>query len=243
MTTPNTRRRKWLRVTRWQLSAAIRIMTWGWALAIVVVAIALTIIAQFADVTQSAFAYSHQGLLWFPFSIALAFAIAYLPIHVASGMTRASFIKSTIITSVLTGLANTAFSMLALLAERAIYHQLGWFHGATDEDGGDIFAGGIWNYAVALALLFVGGMLSGSLTGLAYYRFSGWATFLLPLTLLPILGMLMFGFSDADQWTPWGTEIFGTWQGGTFVGLAVLVAACIAIAALTRRIPIDTKKG
>ncbi|MFV0533175.1 MAG: hypothetical protein ACK5MR_05925 [Cumulibacter sp.] len=215
----------------------------GWALAIVIVIIALTIIAQFADITRSAFAYSHQGLLWFPFSIAIAFALACLPIHVASGMTRASFVKSMIIASVLTGLANTAFSMLALLAERAIYHQLGWFHGATEEGAGDIFAGGTLNYAAALALLFVGGMLSGSLTGLAYYRFSGWATFLLPLTLLPILGMLMFGFSDAEQWTPWGAEIFGSWQGGTLIGLAVLVATCVAIAALARRVPINTKKG
>lgn len=234
---------QWIRSGRWLLEGTMYMMLWGWAIAIVLVAAILAIVNRYTGIEMSGFAFSHQGMLWYPFSIAVMFAAMHLPVHVANGMTRRSFIKAAIFTNVVVGIANAAFTMVGLLVERVIYNQLGWFHGRTDGEGMDLFENGIWSYALGLALLFVGGMLSGMIVGISYYRFGAWATLMLPLTLFPIFGTAILGLDQASQWAPWDVELLGYWPGASLVGVLVLAVSCAAFALMVRRIPIDTGKG
>lgn len=244
-TTRTARRRpQWVRVAGWQLQTGIFLMLWAWGIITVLVVAILAIVGQSVTVELSGFAISHHGLLWFPFSIAIMLTVTYLPLHVANGMTRGSFIKAALLGNVLIGVLNAAFTMVALLVEREVFHRLGWFHGSTDTDGVEVLDGGALTYGVGLTLLFVSGMLSGLLVGVAYYRAGGWwGTLALPLTLLPIAVTSLVGLVEESQWTPWDISFASWWPAGELFTVAVLLAAAAVFALLVRRIPIDTRKA
>ncbi|GAA1144910.1 hypothetical protein [Ornithinicoccus hortensis] len=240
--TRTTRRpAQWLRVARWQLETGVFLMLWAWGLITVLVVAVLAIVGQSVHVVVSGFAISHHGLLWFPFSIAIMVTVTYLPLHVGSGMTRSSFIKAALLGNVLIGVLNAAFTMVGLLIEREIYHRLGWFHGSTNAKGVEVLDGGALTYGIGLTLLFVSGMLSGLLVGVAYYRAGGWwGTLTLPLTLLPIAVTSLIGLVDDSQWSPWDVSFAASWPASELFTGAVLIAAAAVFALLVRRIPIDT---
>lgn len=241
--TSTTRRPQWIRTCGWLLTRTLYLMLWGWAIAIVLVTVTLAIVSRYVGIEMSGFAFSHQGMLWYPFALAIIFTTMYLPSHVTNGMTRRSFIQATIVVNIVVGTANAAFSMVALLVERAIYHQLGWFQGHTDGKGADLLASGAATYGLGLVLLFVGGMISGALVGITYHRFGVPATFLLPLTLAPIIGTSLLGLNASTQWTPWDFAFLGEWQGSALLGVLILAAGCAFFALVARRIPIDTRKA
>lgn len=244
-TTRTTRRRpQWLRVAGWQLQTGIYLMAWAWGIITVLVIGILAVVGRSVNVELSGFAMSHHGLLWFPFSIAIMLTVTYLPLHVANGMTRGSFIKAALLCNVLIGVLNAAFSMVGLLIERGVYHRVGWFHGSTNTDGVEVLDGGVLTYGLGLALLYVSGMLSGLLVGVAYYRAGGWwGTIALPLALLPLAVTSLVGLADGSQWSPWDVSFASWWPGGELLTGAVLLAAVGAFALLVRRIPIDTRKA
>lgn len=243
-TRTGTGRSQWLRVAKWQLQVSLFLMLWAWSIALLAVIVILAIVSRYVDIETSSFAFSHHGLLWFPFSIAILLSTTYLPLHVANGMTRRSFIRAALLANVATGLSNAAFSVVVLLIERAVYDRLGWVHAAVDQSGTEIFANGVLPYGAGLALLFVAGMLSGLVVGVAYYRFGAWwGTLALPLTLLPIVATAVFGLDKEFQWTPWGVTLSPGWPVSAIVGLAILAATAAAFSQLTRRIPLSTRKA
>lgn len=251
-TTPTTtasaaRRRpaQWRTALGYLLSAYVYMLTvWFWAIALPVIAIIMFIVSQNVDqVTSSGVVFSHHAALWFPFSIAIILSVTYLPIHVANGMTRRSFSRAALLVSVFVGLLNGTIATLAMVVEREIYRSLGWFHGSGDSSDLEVFHDGVLTYGLGLVLLFVAGQLSGALTGIAYYRLGGWTgTLALPLCLLPVGAVGLFGLGQGVQWTPWGWAAdIAPW--GTIAAIAVLVAAAVAFHLLVRNVAIDTKKA
>lgn len=246
-TAPATTRRtpQWLSAFGYLLSAYVYMLTlWFWAIALPVIAIIMFIISQNVDqVTSSGVAFSHHGALWFPFSIAIILSVTYLPTHVANGMTRRSFSQAALVVSLFVGVLNGTIATVALLVEREIYRSLGWFHGRGDGSDVELFHGGVLTYGFGLALLFVAGQLSGALVGIAYYRLGGWTgTLALPLCLLPLGAVGLFGLGREGQWNPWGwTADLAPW--GTVAAIGVLVAAAVSFHLLVRNVSIDTKKA
>lgn len=237
------RRPQWVRAAGWQLQSYIYMMAWGWGLLILLVATILTIVSRTTNIEVSGVAFSHHGLLWFPFSVAIMVTTMYLPVHVTNGLTRRSFTKAALASGLIIGVANAVFTMIALLVERMIYSRLGWFHGHNDGDGIDLFENGALAYGVGLLLIFVGGMLSGLLVGTAYYRLGGWwGTIMLPLTLLPIVGTAFTGLVQSSQWTPWSFTLLSDWVTAALLGVLILLAGALAFILFVRNIPISTRK-
>lgn len=234
---------QWRRAFGYLLSGHVYMLTlWFWAIAIPVVAIVMFIVGQYVDpVSMSAMAFTHHGALWFPFSIAIILAVTYLPIHVANGMTRRSFSQAAILVSVVVAVLNAAIATAALLVEEQIYDALGWIHGSNNESAGIlVFEDGVLTYALGLLLLFLGGQISGSLIGIAYYRLGGIAgTLALPLSMLPLLGVTFLGLDKSSQWVPWSIGPGTTW--GTVSAVIVIAAGIAAFHYLVRDIQIDSK--
>lgn len=234
---------QWLSALTYLLSGYVYMLTlWFWAIALPAVAIIMFVVGQNVDqVTASGVAFTHHGALWFPFSIAIILSVTYLPIHVANGMTRRSFTKAALAVNVIVGVLNATIATTALLVEREIYDALGWVHGGNDGSGIPIFDGGVLVYALGLALLFVAGLLSGSLIGVTYYRLGGWiGTLALPLCLLPLGAVGLLGLGKGVQWSPWSwTADIAPW--GTVVALVTLIVAAGAFHLLVRDVPIDSK--
>lgn len=236
---------QWRSALTYLLSGYVYMLTlWFWAIALPVVALIMFLVAQNVDqVTSSGVAFTHHGALWFPFSIAIILSVTYLPIHVANGMTRRSFSQAALAVGVIVGVLNAAIATAALLVEREIYRGLDWVHGGNDGSGIPVFDGGVWVYALGLAILFVAGQLSGSLIGIAYYRLGGIrGTVALPLCLVPLAAVGLLGLGRGVQWNPWSwTADIAPW--GTVAALVVLVASAGVFHLLVRDVSIDSKKA
>lgn len=235
---------QWRSALAYLLGGYVYMLTlWFWAIALPVVALIMFIVSQNVDqVTSSGVAFTHHGALWFPFSIAIILSVTYLPIHVANGMTRRSFVQAALAVNVIVGVLNAAIATGALLVEREIYEWLGWVHGGTDGEGSPVFDGGILTYGLGLTILFIAGQVSGSLVGVAYYRLGALkGTVALPVGLLPLAAVGLLGLGEGVQWNPfgWVAEI-APW--GTVAALLTLLAAAGAFHLLVRDIPIDCKE-
>lgn len=238
------RRPQWLRVARWLLRANVSLMAWAWVIGAVVIVVVLFAVSRATVPSMSAAAISHHGLLWFPFSIAIMLTVAYLPFHVANGMTRSSFVKASVLVNLAVGVLNAVVTSLGLVLERSAYDRLGWFHGGADEATLEVLRGGVLAYGVGLALMFASGMLSGLLVGAVYYRTSAWwGTIALPLTLAPILVTSLVGLHPETQWTPWSITLADWLPTSNLFAVLVLTASAVAFHLLIRRIPISTSKG
>ena len=74
----------------WLLGMNLFLAAWFWLMAIVVVTGALVVINLVGEVNVSIVAFARQAAIWFPFSVLIAITAAYLPVHVAAGLTRRS---------------------------------------------------------------------------------------------------------------------------------------------------------
>lgn len=239
-----SRRPQWLRVARWLLRAHVSLMAWAWTIAVVVIVVVLFIVSRGTVPAMSAAAVSHHGLLWFPFSIAIMLTVAYLPFHVANGMTRASFIKASVLVNLAVGVLNAVVTTLGLVVERWAYGRLGWFHGDPDDTTVEVLGSGVLAYGAGLALMFASGMLSGLLIGAVYYRTSAWwGTFALPLTLAPIVVTSLVGLDPETQWTPWSITLADWVPTHNLYAVAVLAVSAVAVHLLIRRVPLSTSKA
>lgn len=245
LTPTGTRRApQWWRTARWQLRTLAVLMASTWAVVLVVAAVILAVVSRTTAIEMSAVAVSHHAFLWFPFSTAIMVATTYLPVHVASGMTRRSFVVGTLVATTATALLNAVVATLALLAERWAFDRLGWFHGTGNDDGLEVLRGGALAYGGGLALVFTAGMVSGLLVGVSYYRLGGWpGTLALPLALSPILLTGWLGTSADSGWSAWGTSPFDALPTSPLLGLLVLALAAAVFHRLVRRIPITSTKG
>jgi hypothetical protein len=235
---------QWLRVARWLMGANLFLMACAWTLAVVVIVVVLFAVSRATVPGMSAAGVSHHGMLWFPFSIAVMLTVSYLPLHVANGMTRASFAKASVLVNLVVGALNATVTILALLLEREIYHRLGWFHGETQDSGLEVLHAGVLPYGVGLALMFTSGMLSGLLVGAVYYRMGGWwGTIALPLSLAPLLVTSLIGLDRETQWTPWSVTLGELVPTHNLYAVLVLAASAVAFHLLTRRLPISNSKA
>ena len=96
-------------------------------MAIIVITAALVVINVVGEVNTSVVAFARQGAVWFPFSVLIAITAAYLPVHVAAGLTRRSSLVRLADRRAPARLSCTgACSPVLLLVERAVFGAFGW---------------------------------------------------------------------------------------------------------------------
>jgi hypothetical protein len=229
-------------LTRRCLAGAWTVSRWLWPLAAILAIVIAAVIAQFTPITASIWENASQWLRWYLFVFGIVFTTGYFPLAVAHGMTRrdvlAVFGLSALAVSVVWAMLMTA----GLVIERAAYAWLGWTYtlrGPHLFDGGYDVGGMLAEYG----LIFLSYLVSGSLIAAAYYRFGSWrGTLLLPLTLLPLVGI------EAVLSTGWVGAIEDSFSSArpavlvavvTSIGLVVLTA--LANYLLLRDVPIHSK--
>ncbi|HRA50188.1 hypothetical protein [Actinotalea sp.] len=174
--------------TRWLLRQHLRVALWAVIIALMAVTVAVVMVDRYGTVDISIVQFARQGFVWFPFSMAIMMSAGFLNVHVASGLTRRSLGRASVVVGV--GLAGfyAVVMTAALQLERAVFGARGWAHQLTD--GAPVVAdtSQIGWILVDLGLLFTAAQLSGLLVGISYYRLGPWwATLALPLTVGPVL--------------------------------------------------------
>lgn len=208
----------------WLLWMNLYLAAWFWGLAVIVAAGALVVINQVGEVNNSVLAFARQGAVWFPFSVLIAITAAYLPVHVASGLTRRSLAAGSLLAAAATAVVYSVVYSGLLVAERAVFGAFGWTWKVLDDL--NLPTTDIPTFLVSTTLLLLVAYVSGLLVAITYQRAGGWwGTLALPLTAGPIL--LVFALLSQDA-GPFSTS---SWFGGT-QPLAVAAPASLLIAAL-----------
>ncbi len=246
-TAPLKRAPQWWRLTRRLVRLQARLGAWTLGMALVAAVAVLAVVSRAVRPELSAVQFAQHAALWFPFAIAIILVSTYLPVHVASGMTRRSFVRGAVATSVIVGTGYALVVTLMLVVEAVAYERLGWFHGTAEDTGSQaLLASGGWTHLWGLVLILVAGNLSGLLVGATYLRFGGWVgTLLLPLTVgVPVIGLSLVSLDPDAQFAPTdSTTAIAT--GGTALGLLLgLLLMVLTIAAthrVLRDIPVASK--
>jgi hypothetical protein len=208
---------------RWFVSAQARVAKWFWSIAVVVSVLAISVYALVADqVTTSVVAFGRQAVMWVPFSIFIGLTAVYLPVHVASGLTRRSLSRGSLAGALATALLYGGGYALLLVAERAAYAAFGWHwqiaEGVSTNVGSSVAYLGA--FLVANAATLVVAYVSGLVVSAVYLRGGGWwGTLTLPLTVGPLLVL--------SSLLGWGTGLFGGARGLLLGSVLALVAAAV----------------
>lgn len=225
-------------------AALLQLARWFWLIAVVAVVAANVVGWATRGSTDVLIApYARQASTWFPFSLAAMLVTAYLRVHVASGMTRRSFVRAAVVVQVAAGVAYALVLTALVLVERAVHDALGWRATITE-----VMVVGAsaptWAMLVDVAVPCVVGNLTGLLVGVAYLRGgSWWGTLTLPLTVGPLAFLLyapgarLLGFPG-----PW-TDVSDGQALVSFVAVGVVAALAVALvfAAVARRVPVGSK--
>lgn len=201
----------------------------AWALGIVLVAATVVIVAidRFGTVQSSVVGFARQGVIWFPFSLAIMLAVGYVNVHVAMGLTRRALSRASVL-AVLSTSAVYAVGVVGLIQlERAVFAAMGWQHVIIDDLAFDTSQVGLLlgEYVIAAAA----GQLCGLLCGIVYYRVGGlWGTLALPLTVGPVI-LVPSGMGADVAWLT-GDLAVGT-AGGGLIRAAVCVVLLAGVAA------------
>jgi len=236
MTTTATLRPQWAIAARQLTESHLDLLRWLLVVGALLVAGAHVLVTVFGWERIVYAPFGTHTATWFAFALGITFVVAYLPLHVTSGMTRRSFIRGNLTTSPVMGVLY-GLSLFALVAiERAIFDV-----GLPEQFAALPGWGGSWTMLVSQILLTTVAILSGSLVGITYYRFGGLrGTLLLLLTVLPLLvAILALDPSGGVQNFVTGTEefVFNPALGIT-VAAVCLIPPAVAFSLLTRRIPI-----
>lgn len=214
-----------------------------WFLAALVLAAAFPLlIAQYGDITLSAWHYAANVGKWFTAFVGGGFVFTLVPCMIATGLTRRELAVSMGVFGVLWSLALGAIAFAGMLAERAYYGAMGWSHG-VDADGAIAPIGSLADTAVFAAhypLLYLAYFAGGTVIGIASYRWEG-AGWLLLIPILPVVFSLDNAVYDTEPIGPgWAGFLGGPVSElgrGPVIALIVLAVAGLALAA--RRILID----
>ena len=216
---------------QWLLMMHLYLAMWAWAMAIVVVTLAIVVISVVGEVQNSILSFARQGAIWFPFSVFIAITAAYLPVHIAAGLTRRSLARGSILAAIGTGIAYGLVYNGLLLVERAVFGAMGWpwrvLEGMSP-DTADPLA-----IATSTTLTFVVAYLCGLLVGITYLRAGGWwGTLALPLTVGPILVVsVLFAYESGPLET---SEWFGSGQPSLVAAAASLLIIAVQAFAFDR---------
>jgi hypothetical protein len=211
---------------RWLLYGQTRVARWFWTIAVVVAVGSVAVLALSGgrtapgQTTSSVVGYMWQAAMWLPFSVFLGLALAYLPVHVASGLTRGSLSRGALVAAVGTAaLYGGAYAVL-FLAERAVYGALGWTWQFADlpSDTATIVA-----FLAAMTVMVLVAYVSGLVVALVYLRGGGWwGTLTLPVTVGPLVAL--------SSTIGYGGARFGDVQGLLLAGaLGLVLAAAMAV--------------
>ncbi|QGQ18256.1 hypothetical protein GC089_01975 [Cellulomonas sp. JZ18] len=228
---------------RRQLGVALYLAAWYWAIALVVLLVATLIVWRVnGTVDVSIVAYARQSAIWFPFSQAILLVAALLRPHLAAGMTRRTFVRSSLVTAVSTGLGYTLVLSALLLVERALHSAVGW-DAEILEQGFELTGRDFPSMVGELAPALVLANLCGLLVGVVYHRFGGWwGTVTLPLTVLPIVATLAL----AGEWFASLPALDGVLSGPAdaplLTGAVLVVVTAGAYVALARSTPVRTPR-
>lgn len=221
--------------------ALLRLGRWFWLVAVLAVVVANVVgWVTLGSTDVSIAVYARQASTWFPFSLAIMLVSAYLRVHVASGMTRRTFVRAALVVQVAAGVAYAALLTVLVLVERAVHDVLGWDSVITE-----VMVVGAeaptWALLVDVAVPCVVANLVGLLVGAVYLRGgSWWGTLTLPLTVGPLL-VLLYAPGARLMALP------GPWTSASDVqalvlfaglGLALSVVAALIFTAVARRAPV-----
>jgi len=206
----------------WLLGMNVYLAAWFWGMAIVVVTAAIVVITVVGEVNMSIMAFARQGAVWFPFSVLIAITAAYLPVHVAAGLTRRSLALGSLVAAFGTALVYSAAYCGLMLVERAVFGALDWQWRIFDDV--PLASTDMATMLVSTVLLLVVADVSGLLVGISYQRLGGWwGTLALPLTAGPVV--LAFAIFEVDAGPFSTSEWFGGARPLLVASLATLLIA------------------
>ncbi|MET0435812.1 MAG: hypothetical protein ABW025_16740 [Cellulomonas sp.] len=226
---PATRQGPVLRTATCLLAWFGQVALWYWAIVLVVVVAVPLVVDAVGDVGTSTIWFARQSGVWFPFSIMIGIATTYPQVHVASGMTRRSYVRGALAAAVVLAVAFAVLMAGGLMAERAWYGAMGWEWSLQDQGwfDPDVSFGSL---LVAYLATFVVAYVSGLLVGTVYAAAGGWwGTLTLPLTAGPSLAMTIL-VGNSNDWVPF-SDLFGSTGEATPLAL-VLTASAVMTAAL-----------
>lgn len=221
-----TRRPQWLRVLFPMLRAFLGQTLWFWAFVVAAEIVMIIILQRTGNLESSIVQYARYGAIWYPFAFALGILAIQFSRHVASGLTRRSFIRAILISTVATGVAYAVLMTLAMLLEGAVFSGLGMGPFSGGRSGPILPHGGI--VLVNSALSVTAGGVSGLLAGIAFYRGGALrGTLSLPLTVAPAVTVMLLT-----------TDVYTTTLFTVVLALALIIGAAIAFHLLARAAPI-----
>ncbi|QGH70112.1 hypothetical protein [Pseudactinotalea sp. HY158] len=231
-------RPQWVRTAGLQLQVYLFIWALFWAICLVGVALAILIVDQFGTVNVSIGQFVRNGpLVWFVYVVAMLTSAALMIPHVAHGMTRRSFGRGALAAGLVNALLHTIMAAGLIVVEGALYARMGWQH---DMAVGPEYTAGVWEGGIGLLVLDYGlatvaAGVSGLLVPMAYRRLGGlWGTVTLPLTMLPLITLLLTtGWSDPAAGWHVGTAL------GTAISVVPIVAGIAVFPALTRNVALS----
>ena len=222
----------------------LRLGRWFWAIAVLVVAAANVVgWATTGSTDVSIAVYARQASTWFPFSLAIMVVAAYLRVHVASGMTRRTFVRAALLVQVAAGVGFALALTALVLLERAVHDALGWGSRITEVQIADETSP-VGVLLLDLAVPFVMANVAGLLVGVVYLRGGAWwGTLTLPLTVGPLVVALYAPGARLLEAPGLGTDLTEGQYLALSVGLCLLVTAVSAavFAALALRTPLTGK--
>ncbi|MCL3859576.1 hypothetical protein [Actinotalea sp. K2] len=227
-----------LRTVRWLVRGQLVIAAWAVSVVLAGATVALIVWANLGEVTASVVQFSRQGGIWFPFAMAIGTITAYLPVHVAAGMTRRSLARAAVLAMLVMTVVYAVALTVLLQVERLVYGIAGWSHELTESDTS--YASSDIDLVLGTHLALIGtAQLCGLLVGITYYRFGGWwGTLTLPLTVGPIFGVMWILQAGLGIAAP-GLDL--ALRAAVIVGLLVVLAAAFSLA--TRGATVHTATG
>jgi hypothetical protein len=226
---------------RWLMRTQLIIAAWALLLIAVAATVAIVIVDRVGTVQYSIVGFSRQGIIWLPFSLAIIWAVSYVNVHVAMGLTRRALGRATVLAALSTSAVYAVGCVGLIQVERAVYSAMGWRHVIMDglafmRDASQVGLL-LGDYVVAAA----GGLLCGLLCGAVFYRVGGWwGTLAIPLTVGPVV-LIQSGMTADVAWLS-GDLAAGTDNGGlarAAISAAILLAVAVAYRAVLRTTPIQ----
>jgi hypothetical protein len=226
------------------LRTLLRPMAWFWALLVAAVVL-ITVILALTGVTHvSVVAFGRQAGIWFPFSMCVFIASAYVRVHIATGMTRRTFVRAALAVALLVAVGNALLMSTLLFVERLVHGWLGW--GWVLQDGSLDPTGGSWpTMLLDYGLTFVVANLCGLLVGIVFYALGAakgsmagvwWATALLPVMVAPVFVLLGLIAGVQGPWPDRLTAYLLPPVGSVAaLGLAMAVVVALVFVLVARR--------